>query len=117
MNKNKIKEIFEKIGFEAGLTQKGELIGKRIKSSLKSDKTKNVPKASFVFGGKKMDNYGLNFAFRTNLKAQRESTKEIKVMAKEKYGVDLAGSGAEVSLRYVILKMAGEINRLKDGKE
>lgn len=50
MNKNKVKEIFEKIGFEAGLTQKGELIGKRIKSSLKSHKMKNVPKASFVFG-------------------------------------------------------------------
>lgn len=32
MNKNKVKEIFEKIGFEAGLTQKGELIGKKISS-------------------------------------------------------------------------------------
>ena len=50
MNKNKIKEIFLFFLSEAGLTQKGELIGKRIKSSLKSGKTKNVPKASFVFG-------------------------------------------------------------------
>ena len=64
-----------------------------------------------------MDNYGLNFAFRTNLKAQRESTKEIKVMAKEKYGVDLGGRRIIKKLRYVILKMADEINRLKDGKE
>lgn len=65
MRKNEIKEIFKKLGFEVGVTQKGELIGKRVKAQDVSSKTqkssflkpimsvgKNCknPKASFVFG-------------------------------------------------------------------
>lgn len=32
MNKNKIKEIFEKIGFEVCFSKNGELLGKKISS-------------------------------------------------------------------------------------
>ena len=48
MNRNLVKGLFS--GFDVGVTKNGELIGKRIKTALKSSTTKNAPKASFVLG-------------------------------------------------------------------